>query len=82
MRCSPEPHPKSLKNLPPPRTAPTELWSLRASRPPGGARPASPPPQRRHRARSLPVPRGRMATGGCFTKFALSAVQGEREVWG
>lgn len=35
----------------------------------------SPPPQRRHRARSFPVPRGRMATGGCRAKLALSGRQ-------
>lgn len=34
-----------------------------------------PPPQCKHRARSFPVPRGRMATGGCLTKLALSAKQ-------
>lgn len=33
----------------------------------------SPPPQRRHRARSLPVPRGRTATGGRRGRLALSA---------
>ena len=31
-----------------------------------------PPPHRRHLARSLPVPRGRMATGGCLTTLAFS----------
>lgn len=31
-----------------------------------------PPPHRRHLARSLPVPRGRMATGGCLTMLAFS----------
>lgn len=49
-----------------------------AGSPQGNARTASPPPQRRHLARSLPVPRGRTATGGCFSRFALSAEQGER----
>lgn len=34
---------------------------------------SSPPPQRKQRARSFPVPRGRMATGGCMAKLALSA---------
>lgn len=34
---------------------------------------SSPPPQRKHRARSFPVPKGRMATGGCLAKLALSA---------
>ena len=33
---------------------------------------ASPPPHRRHRARSFPVPRGRTAVGGRSTKFILS----------
>lgn len=33
---------------------------------------ALPPPHRRHLARSLPVPRGRMATGGCLTTLAFS----------
>lgn len=31
-----------------------------------------PPPHRRHLARSLPVPRGRIATGGCLTMLAFS----------
>lgn len=31
-----------------------------------------PPPHRRHLARSLPVPRGRIATGGCLTTLAFS----------
>lgn len=34
---------------------------------------SSPPPQRKQRARSFPVPKGRMATGGCLAKLALSA---------
>lgn len=32
-----------------------------------------PPPQRKQRARSFPVPRGSMATGGCLAKLDLSA---------
>lgn len=31
-----------------------------------------PPPQRKQRARSFPVPRGSMATGGCLAKLDLS----------
>lgn len=31
-----------------------------------------PPPHRRHRARSFPVPRGSTATGGCTKRLALS----------
>lgn len=31
-----------------------------------------PPPHRRHLAKSLPVPRGRIATGGCLTTLAFS----------
>lgn len=34
---------------------------------------ALPPPHRRHLARSLPVPRGRIATGGCLPTLAFSA---------
>lgn len=34
--------------------------------------PSLPPPDLRHRAKSLPVPSGRTATGGCWGKFALS----------
>lgn len=33
-----------------------------------------PPPQRKQRARSLPVPRGRTATGGWTCRFALSKI--------
>lgn len=51
-----------------------------AGSPQGNAGTASPPPQRRHLARSLPVPRGSTATGGCFSRFALSAEQGKREL--
>lgn len=40
----------------------------------------SPPPQRRHRARSFPVPRGRTATGGCFVKLALSATHRKDQI--
>lgn len=36
----------------------------------------SPPPQRRHRARSLPVPSGSTATGGRRGRLALSAKRG------
>lgn len=31
-----------------------------------------PPPHLRHLAKSLPVPRGRIATGGCLIRFAFS----------
>lgn len=36
-----------------------------------------PPPQRRHRARSLPVPRGSMHTGGFLSRLALSGAAGQ-----
>ena len=35
-----------------------------------------PPPHRRHRARSLPVPRGSMHTGGFRSRLALSGAAG------
>lgn len=38
-----------------------------------------PPPHLKHRARSFPVPRGSMHTGGFFSKLALS-VSEQREV--
>lgn len=71
MRCSPK-SPEDPPGQHPPRHT---MWSPWAGRTLGDACPGSPPPQRRHRARSLPVPRGRTATGGCFTKFALSAIK-------
>lgn len=36
-----------------------------------------PPPHRRHRARSLPVPRGSMHTGGFLSRLALSGAEGQ-----
>lgn len=36
-----------------------------------------PPPQRRQRARSLPVPRGSMHTGGFLSRLALSGATGQ-----
>lgn len=36
-----------------------------------------PPPHRRHLARSLPVPRGSMHTGGFLSRLALSGVVGQ-----
>lgn len=73
LRCSSELHPRSPPSL---GDGHTEGFP-RASHPLGDTGLCSPPPQRRHRARSLPVPRGRTATGGCFTRFALSAYEGE-----
>lgn len=74
LNCIPEP-----RSAPSPGDGHTEGFP-RVRHPLGDAPLSSPPPQRRHRARSLPVPRGRTATGGCFTRFALSAGQGRREV--
>ena len=40
----------------------------------------SPPPHRRHRARSFPVPRGSTATGGRTRRLALSDCEKKRDV--
>lgn len=66
--------------LPAPGQHPTDTRGLHGLHPSRVMLLTSPPPQRRHRAKSLPVPKGRTATGGCFSKLALSATQGERGV--
>lgn len=53
-------------------TAACSMWCRTVYRPPCLSTEPKPPPQDKTRAKSFPVPAGRIATGGGETKFCLS----------